>query len=319
MPALDFPLDTLRTYQGRTPRPADFDDYWARALAELKAVDAKVELRPAAFQADFAKCDDLYFTGVKGARVHAKLLRPTKTTGKTPAVCLFHGYTGRSPDWSDLLSYPARGYVVAALDCRGQGGESEDVGGTRGNTHHGHIIRGLEQHEDALLFRSIFLDCAQLAGLVMAMPEVDAARVGSYGGSQGGALSIVCAALEPRIKKCATQYPFLSDYRRVWEMDLAKDAYQELRTFFRMFDPTHAQVDEWFRRLGYVDIQNLAPRIKGEVLMATGLMDPICPPSTQFAAYNKIPGQKDVVIYPDFGHEGLPGWNDRVYQFLAGL
>ena len=66
-------------------------------------------------------------------------------------------------------------------------------------------------------------------------------------------------------------------------------------------------------------MQHLAPRIKGEVLMACGLMDPICPPSSQYAAYNKITSKKDVVIYPDFGHEGLPGWGDRVYAFFEGL
>ncbi len=319
MPLIDFPLETLRTYKGLNPRPADFDAYWDRAIAEMKSVDAKVELKPAAFKTPFADCFDLYFTGVKGARIHAKLVKPKKIEGKTPAICMFHGYTGRAHDWSDLLAYPARGFVLAGLDCRGQGGQSEDVGGVIGNTHHGHIIRGLEQGPENLLFRSIFLDCAQLAGIVMNIPEVDGTRVGSTGGSQGGALSIACAALEPRIKRCATLYPFLSDYRRVWEMDQAKDAYAELRTFFRMFDPTHTMIDEWFRRLGYIDIQNLAPRIRAEVLMGTGLMDTICPPSTQFAAYNKMTCKKDVVIYPDFGHEGLPGWNDRVYDFLGGL
>ena len=258
MPLIDFPLDQLRTYAGRSPRPEDFDNYWTRALAEMRSVDSRPEFRPAAFSADFARCDDLFFTGVKGARVHAKLLRPRHVTTPSPAVCLFHGYTGRSPDWSDLLVYPARGFTVAALDCRGQAGESEDVGGVRGNTLNGHIIRGLEQGEEHLLFRSVFLDCAQLAGLVMGLPEVDPARVGTNGGSQGGALSIACAALEPRVTRCATMYPFLSDYRRVWEMDQAKDAYAELRTFFRMFDPTHAREAEWFRRLGYVDIQHLA-------------------------------------------------------------
>ena len=319
MPLVDLPLEKLKTYVGRSPRPDDFDEYWTRALAEMNAVDANVELRLASFQTPFAQCDDLFFTGVKQSRIHAKLVRPTNASGTVPAVCFFHGYTGRSPDWSELLTYAARGYVVAALDCRGQGGQSEDRGGVGGNTHHGHIIRGLEESPEALLFRSIFLDCAQLAGLVMRMPEVDASRVGSTGGSQGGALSIVCAALEPRIKRCASMYPFLSDYRRVWEMDLAKEAYAELRTFFRHFDPTHEREDEWFRRLGYIDIQNLAPRIRGEVLMACGLMDPICPPSTQFAAFNKMTCAKDVVIYPDFGHEGLPGWGDRAYAFLAGL
>ena len=51
--------------------------------------------------------------------------------------------------------------------------------------------------------------------------------------------------------------------------------------------------------------------------MPVGLMDTICPPSTQFAAYNKITSTKNLLIYPDYGHEGLPGSNDRIFDFLA--
>ena len=53
--------------------------------------------------------------------------------------------------------------------------------------------------------------------------------------------------------------------------------------------------------------------------MFTGLMDNICPPSTQFAAYNKITSKKNVVIYPDFGHEGLNGHPDIVFKFMSEL
>ncbi len=319
MPIVDMPLAQLREYKGRNPRPDDFDKYWDGALAEMRKVKANVELKPAAFQAGFAECSDLFFTGVRGARVHAKFLKPRNLKGKAPAVLRFHGYTGNAGDWSGFLHYVAAGFVVAALDCRGQGGLSEDCGGVKGNTHHGHIIRGLADGADKLLFRDIYLDTAQLADIVMKMPEVDARRVGAEGGSQGGGLTLACASLEPRICRAAPTFPFLCDYRRVWEMDLAKDAYTELRTFLRMFDPTHANIEEWFRRLGYIDCQHLAGRIKGEILMITGLMDTICPPSTQFAAYNKITSKKDMVIYPDFGHEGLPGNNDRVFQFMCGM
>jgi cephalosporin-C deacetylase len=102
-------------------------------------------------------------------------------------------------------------------------------------------------------------------------------------------------------------------------MDLAKDAYDELRTYFRLFDPLHQREDEIFTRLGYIDVQNLARRIKAQMLMSVGLMDTICPPSSQFAAYNKIKSKKELVLYPDFGHEGLPGVNDRIFQFMMGL
>ena len=66
-------------------------------------------------------------------------------------------------------------------------------------------------------------------------------------------------------------------------------------------------------------MQNLAPRIEADVLMGTALMDQICPPSTQFAAFNKIRSKKEMVIYPDFGHEALPGFMDRAFTFLSGL
>ena len=208
---------------------------------------------------------------------------------------------------------------MAALDCRGQGGRSEDLGVIKGTTLRGHIIRGLADSPENLLFRSIFLDTAELARIVMGMPEVDPARVGAFGGSQGGGLTLACAALEPRISRAAPAYPFLCDYRRVWEMDLALDAYDELRSFFRSFDPCHDREDEIFTRLGYIDLQNLAKRIRGKVLMAVGLMDKICPPSTQFAAFNKIVAPKELVIYPITRTKACRAGRDRVFQFMLEM
>jgi len=319
MPLSDMPLNELKKYQGINPCPSDIDKYWSRALAEMKSTDSCVELIPATFKTAAADCFDLYFTGVRGSRVHAKYLRPKNHQGPHPAVLIFHGYSGNSGDWTDKLNYISLGFSVAALDCRGQGGTSEDPGGVKGPTLKGHIIRGIDDYPDNLLFRQIFLDTAQLASIVMNMPDVDRNRVGATGGSQGGGLTLACAALEPEIKRLAPKFPFLCDYRRVWEMDLAKDAYEELRTYFRTFDPLHKREEEIFTRLGYIDIQHLAKRIRGKVLMGVGLMDTICPPSTQFAVYNKIQSEKEMLIYPDFEHEVAPGLEDRVFEFLSKL
>jgi cephalosporin-C deacetylase len=315
----DMPFEKLGDYAGRNPRPADFDDYWDRGLAELDTLDPQVELIPAEFQAPFVECFHLYFTGTGGARVYAKLLRPKNADAPHPAVVMFHGYSGSSGDWVDKLSYVARGYTVAALDCRGQGGRSEDVGGVPGWTLRGHIVRGLDGKPEDLLYRHIFLDTALLARIVMAMDDVDETRVGATGGSQGGGLTLACAALEPRMKLVAPVFPFLSDYLRVWEIDKDENAYAELREWFRRFDPRHERRMEVFTRLGYIDVQHLAPRIRGEVLMPVGLMDQVCPPSTQFAAYNKIQSKKSLLVYPDYAHENLPEVNDRIYQFMGGL
>lgn len=319
----DLPFEELRVYQGKNPRPQDFDAFWEKGLAEMRALDGKVELVPAEFAASIAECSDLYFTGVGRARVHAKLLRPRHATRPQPALLLFHGYTGDSGDWYDKLGYVAEGFTVAALDCRGQAGLSSDTSNVVGNTLHGHIIRGLDDalrgFPEKMLFRQVFLDTAQLAKIIMELPNVDASRVVAMGASQGGALTVACAALEPRIRRAVPIYPFLSDYKRVWEMDEAKDAYLELQEYFRHSDPTHKCEDKVFEMLGYIDIQYLAPRIQAEVLWVTGLADTVCPPSSQFAVFNKITAPKKMEIYPDFGHEPLPRLSDAAFQFLKNI
>ncbi|WPJ96471.1 alpha/beta fold hydrolase [Coraliomargarita algicola] len=320
MPALDKPLEQLVKYTTSTPRPKDFDTFWQQGLQELDALDANVSFSQADFQVPYANCRSMHFTGTGGARVHARIATPSTLSGPAgPALLFFHGYSGAAPSWVEMLPYVAAGFTVAGLDCRGQGGLSEDAISTKGNTLHGHIIKGLDDAPEKLYYRNVFLDTALLARIIMAMDHVDADRVGAYGGSQGGALALACGALETRVKRVYSQYPFLSDYKRVWDMDLDKDAYAGLRDYFRRFDPLHKREDAIFEKLGYIDVSHLSTMIQGEVLMAITLMDNICPPSTQFAAYNAISTPKSHLIYPDFGHENLPGANEEAFQFMLGL
>lgn len=312
MPMIDKPLAELKTYMGSSPKPADFDAYWDKALAELAATDPKAEFVPAKVQIKNFKCFDVYFMGTKGARVHAKHVIPEKFEGKLKGLLQFHGYSGDSGDFVNLVQYAAMGYAVFALDARGQGnGESEDVGGYGGATYKGQFIRGVENEDPhKLLFRDIFLDTAQLARVAAETDYVDENDMTARGGSQGGALTLACASLYPNLKRAYATFPFLCDYKRVWDMDMDVRAYEELRTYFRYCDPMHEREDEIFMRLGYIDIANLAPRIKAKTTFFTGLMDDVCPPSTQFAAYNRMTCEKDMVIYPDFGHETIKGRGD---------
>ena len=316
MPLLDMPLEKLRTYKGTNPKPADFDRFWSQSLDTLDKTFPNVELVPATFEQDIASCFHLYFDGVGGARIHAKLLVP-KGRASGRGILHFHGYTGRSDDWSSYLGFAATGAVVAAMDCRGQAGRSEDCVHTVGMTQPGHVLRGLDDGPENLYYRQVYLDTVQLSRVVASMPEVDANRLGTYGGSQGGALSLACSALNPSIQRCVATMPFLSDFQRVWEMDQGIGGFRELVTYFRNFDPLHEREAEVFRTLGYIDVQHLASRIRAEVRMATGLMDRNTPPSACFAAYNKIKSKKDIKVYPDFAHEGLPGFNDATFKFLT--
>ncbi|MBN2657883.1 MAG: acetylxylan esterase [Spirochaetales bacterium] len=317
MAQLDLPIDELKTYRGVNPCPDDLDEYWTKALEELETFPWNVNLQESSFQAPYADCYDLYFSGVGGARVYAKYIRPKKSPVPHPAVIEFHGYHGNSGDWSGKLKYAAAGFSVASMDCRGQGGKSRDRIEVAGPTLEGHIIRGLEDGPEKLMYRTHFLDTVQLARILMDFEEIDEKRIGVTGASQGGGLTLACAALEQRIKCAAPVYPFLSDYRRVWEMDLDLDAYAELRSYFRRYDPHHEREDDIFNTLGYIDVKNLAGRIKGKVFMGITMMDNICPPSTQFAAYNRIKSEKDCLIYHDYGHENLPGMDDRIFTFMV--
>lgn len=315
--AFDMPYDELLTYQGLNPRPDDFDEFWDKSLAELDATDPAVEIVPAEFQAPFARCEHLYFTGTGGARVHAKLIRPLQPKG--PAVLMFHGYSGFSQQWTELLPYAARGDTVAALDVRGQAGLSEDSSRVTGWTLHSHLVRGLEDGPEQLLFRHVFLDTKRLADIVLGLDGVDPDRAATTGPSQGGALSLVCAALEPRIKQVAAVYPFLSDYLRTWRLGLDTSPYNEIVDWFRRRDPQHKREDEIFTRLGYIDIQHLAPRIRARVDLTVALEDQVCPPSTQFATYNKIKFEKSLRLFPDHEHENLPGLADEIYTLLGNI
>ena len=143
MPVVDLPLEKLKTYQGVSPCPKDIDLFWDGALAEMHALDPRVELIPSDFAAPNAECFDLYFTGDGGARIHAKYVRPQIAAQPQPAVVEFHGYSGNAGDWMSKFAWTSVGYSIASLDCRGQGGLSEDAGQVKGNTLNGHIIRGL--------------------------------------------------------------------------------------------------------------------------------------------------------------------------------
>ncbi len=320
MPIIDMPLDQLLEYRGKNECPADFDAYWDKGIQEMENLGTSCRLQEAKLQLPDVKCYELFFTGVGNAEIHGRFVIPLHPKKKVPCVCVFHGYAASCGPFTPLLSWAAAGFAAVSMSCRGQGGLSQDSIPVRGNTLHGHIIRGLDDPDpDKLYFRNVFLDTAQLARIVAAMPDIDETRIGATGGSQGGGLTLACAALTPFLNRAFPMMSFLCDYRRVWEMDLDVAAYAELREYFRCFDPRHEREKEIFTKLGYIDNQHLAHRIRAEIKMCTGLLDTICPPSTQFAVYNKIVSPKSYVLYPDYGHEFCPDTEDICLSFMLGM
>lgn len=310
------PLSELKEYRGRLEVPADFTQFWQETV-DATEIPSNYELELKDFNLDFVECFDLRFRCQPAAQVYAKCMLPKKKAA-LPVIFYFHGYQGQGPDWSEMFKFTAAGYAVICMDVRGQSGYSIDGSGFRGNTVKGHIIRGAVQGREHLFYKEVYLDLYRLVSLVATFDWVDEDQLYTYGASQGGALALVAAALNPQIKQTIAIYPFLSDFKRILELGDTSEAYNELFRYFKFHDPFHETEAEIMNTLSYIDVKNFAHMIQAEVKMITGMQDDVCAPSTQFAIYNRIESPKELKIMPEYNHEAMNvKVNDHVFNWLT--
>lgn len=305
-------------YQTLIGKADDFDKYWEHAKASIDIDKIKYTITPvdSVYNNEVIQLNELIFTAIDGSEIYVKYAKNKKATNK-PALICFHGYTAMSADWFELAGFCNLGFDVFAMDVRGQMGKSINNHKVAGTDINGHIIRGLQGGKDTLLLKQIFLDCYTIAKLVIdKIDGIDKEKVYTRGASQGGALALVAAALEPRISKVCTVYPFFSDYKRIMSLNPENSAYHEIHEFLRRYDAQHKQEDYYFGALSYVDVSNLAPYIKGKVRFVASCKDVVCPFPTQMSAYNAIQSEKELIIYHDYGHEELPKNIDDEVDFL---
>jgi len=318
MPSMDMPLDQLKKYTGSTPEPEDFQAFWDKKTAQAWALPLAYEITAAEIPetADTAFYD-VWFKGSGGGRIHAKYVVP-KRREKVPVILQFHGYPGSSRGWFEQTSFAGLGMAVLAMDCPGQGGSSEDMGGRKGTTASDHIIMGLDGPVDDMYYVQVFQDTCLMVRLALLLPETDSERIYVNGASQGAGIGLVCTALNrDYVRRCAALYPFLSDYRRAWDMDRDLIVYDGLKYYTRWFDPAGQRLDEIFTKLGYIDVQNFVARIRCPVLCGTGLMDDVCPPSAQFAVFSKITAPKKHLVFPEYGHEEIGAFDDLLISYFG--
>jgi cephalosporin-C deacetylase len=315
----EYQTSCLDGYKGIGAAPADFSEYWARALKELDSASLEYRLIKSNFISNSCDAFDLYFTGVGGANVHCQLLKPKNIPAgtKLPAIALFHEYWKNYGDWTGKLGYIAEGFCVLAMDVRGQDDKSEDNNSYKCNTQRGHMIRGVESAKaDGLFYRSVYLDAAQCARILMSMDFVDAKNVFATGALQGGALTVACACLIPQLKAAAPMHPFLCDFRGIYQNNFNCECYEEITWYFRQCDSMQLKEDVFFERLGYIDLKNLTKLIQCDILWFTALTDHVCPVSSQMAAYNAISSNKDIIYFPQYQHEFLPYAGNVILSFF---
>lgn len=305
-------------YLGTTPRPKDFDAFWETRMAEADGVTLEYRFTPSQIPM-YPTCAyvDLWFHGMKGAKLYARYVRPRREK-PMPLVLQFHGYPGASRSWLEQSSFAGMGFAVLALECPGQGGRGQDIGGYQGTTVTGHLVAGLDGDPKDMYYVRMYQNIRILCRIVRQMEEIDQSRIYINGASQGGGLGLACAALNPDLpRKAAILYPFLSDFQKVWEMGADEVAYEGLRYYSHWFDPDGSRTQEWFTKLAYIDVLNLAPWVKCPVLFGTGQDDVICPPETQDGTYNRLRCPKQRLYFPGFGHEEIQAFDDRLLSFFT--
>ena len=189
-------------------------------MAEADAVPLDYTVTQAKEVPSWDICDflDLWFTGMAGARIYAKYLRP-HSDKPVPLVLQFHGYPGASRSFAEQASFAGMGMALIAMDCPGQAGYSVDAGGFLGTTVSGHIVAGLDGPAEGMYYVRLHQNIRILCRIVRQLQEIDLRRVFVNGGSQGGGLGLACCALNPGlINRAAILYPFLNDFKLVWDL-----------------------------------------------------------------------------------------------------
>ncbi len=318
----DLPLEQLREYRPDRAEPSDFDEFWRRTLAETRehALDARFE--PSEFGLRTVEVFDVTFGGYCGHPIRGWLMLPRRREGRLPCVVQYVGYGGGRGHPYDWLVWSSAGYAHLVMDTRGQGsswlpGSTPDPGADGAGYHYpGFMTQGILDPE-RYYYRRVFTDAVRAVEAARSHPEVDPERIVVTGGSQGGGMTLVVAALVPdAVVAAMPDVPFLCHFRRATEIT-DSHPYQEIARYCVIH---RDEVDRVFETLAYFDGLNFAARASAPALFSVGLMDEVCPPSTVFAAYNHYAGRKDIRVYRYNHHEGGEAFQTmEQIRFLEGL
>jgi cephalosporin-C deacetylase len=307
------PREKLEGYDSGEKAPADFDSFWEETLAESnRARKGRAEFSAVTDKGlELIAAEDVTFSGYLGQAVKGWFLRPAdwdvKKKGKLPCVVHYIGYGGGRGIPQEHLIWPSGGFATLVMDTRGQGsawnvGATADdaPAGSAGPQIPGFMTKGIQSRE-GYYYRRVFADAIGALAAAAEHPMVDAERIAVTGSSQGGGISIAAAALAgKRVKLCMADVPFLCNFQRATTI-VDTDPYNEIARYCK----THRGASESvYKVLSYFDGIHFAPKISAKCFFSVALMDTICPPSTVYAAYNRIKSQKQMVVYDFNNHEG---------------
>ncbi len=299
--------------QPTVPQPADFDAFWdanRKALAEVP-MDAKLTPMPASSTAK-ADCWHVSLQNVAIepghlTHVYGVLCEPMGD-GPFPALLNVPGAGVRA--YRGNVEMAERGIITFQIGINGipvnlEGPVYDDL---RWGALSGYRVHGLDDRDD-YYYRRVYLGCLRAVDFLVSRPRYDGRNLGVAGGSQGGALTLVTAGLDPRVKAVGVSYPALAD----------TTGYLHGRAggWPHMFqDEKRHRSPAKIDTIAYYDVVNFARRVRVPGLYAWGFNDETTPPTSMYAAYNVITAEKSLLLALEMGHPPVPEVTTRMNDWL---
>ncbi|WPJ96711.1 acetylxylan esterase [Coraliomargarita algicola] len=318
-------------------RPNDFMEFWSKGLAALQSVSLNAELGEmetfnsaainqynldhAAIPADYdpqghrvevVESCKVSFDGIGDKRIHGWLAKP-EGEGPFPAMLVLPGagFNARPRP----LEHARHGYLAMDIQVHGQEVDLEEYPRLPGY-YDGQVYEPVED----FYYYDVYLNVVQAINYLLSRPDVDPDRIVVVGGSQGGRLSIVAAALDPRVAAAVPAIPHSGDVAYLKWFKSANDLNEPFagaRDGMDRAAPPAMPATAEGRCLPYFDPVNFAPEITCPVLMNGGLVDPVSYVSGVWAIYEKLGSEnKAMVPLPGLGHDWSPEFDRMAWRWL---
>jgi len=331
MPMFDLPLDALRSYRPEVAEVDDFDQFWIDTIAEARSHDLALTATLVDNKLALLDTYDVTFAGFGGTPVKAWLHVPAGSSGPLPTVVQYHGYSGGRGLPHSFTQWAQAGYAHLVMDTRGQGWSVGGYDGTADASPDAGLVHTPGFMTSGLLdpstyyYRRVYTDAVRMLEVALASGLVDSTRIIVTGGSQGGGITLAAAGIAPlvgiEVLGAAPDVPFLCHFERATQLT-ERHPYGEITQYLAAW---RDQAETAYRTLSYFDGVNLGRRATAAALFSVALMDPICPPSTVFAAYNHYGSragevEREIKVYSHNEHEGGAGYQVAAQlDWFAGL
>lgn len=239
-----------------------------------------------------------------GVYIRAFLALPVRGEGFTetlPVIISAPGYGGTQQ--SVMLSECQRGYAVLQVFPRGQG-ESEELWKLNGADK---LTMHLDKPNGAY-YQGAYADVIRGIDYIVSRDDINPKRISIVGTSQGGGIALAVAGLDTRIKVVVAHVPFLCNF------PLAARTTGSLVK--KLLDKAKQNNDTALKTLFYFDPINLVSRLKVPVLLSAGGKDEVCPAATIQSVYEKLPGIKSIMYYPDLIHTSCTAFYNFSWHWL---